>query len=77
MVASGAGIAPFKGFIEEKAYFNGKGEKSLFGNLTLFFGCRGKDHDFLYKDELLSFEEKKILNNSFIAFSRDQVFKGL
>ena len=72
MVASGAGIAPFKGFIEEKAFFNDKGEKSIFGDLTLFLGVRGKDHDFLYKEEITAWANDKTLNNSFIAFSREQ-----
>jgi sulfite reductase alpha subunit-like flavoprotein len=73
MIASGAGIAPFKGFTDEKEFVNAKGEKSLFGEMSLFFGCRGKNWDYLYKDELIEHEKSKTLNNLFMAFSRDQV----
>ncbi|KAJ9616316.1 hypothetical protein H2200_000034 [Cladophialophora chaetospira] len=49
MVAAGTGIAPFRGFVQERARLAELG-KSV-GKMLLFFGCRDDDHDYLYKSE--------------------------
>ncbi|KAK4949873.1 hypothetical protein LTR10_011715 [Elasticomyces elasticus] len=49
MVAAGTGIAPFRGFIQERTRLTELG-KSI-GNMLLLFGCRDDGDDFLYKDE--------------------------
>ncbi|TLS30737.1 hypothetical protein PpBr36_03914 [Pyricularia pennisetigena] len=49
MVAAGAGIAPFRGFLQQRAGLLKKG--AALGPALLFFGCRGA-HDDLYRDEL-------------------------
>jgi sulfite reductase alpha subunit-like flavoprotein len=36
MIGPGAGIAPFKGFLDDKAFGN-----QAWGSMTLFFGCKG------------------------------------
>jgi cytochrome P450/NADPH-cytochrome P450 reductase len=50
MLAAGAGLAPFRGFIQERAAQIGSG-RSL-APAHLFFGCRHPDADDLYRDEL-------------------------
>lgn len=61
MVAAGTGIAPFRGFVQERTRLMDLG-KSI-GKMLLFFGCRDDENDFLYKDE---WEEKQIkLGESF------------
>ncbi|TLD31647.1 hypothetical protein PspLS_01686 [Pyricularia sp. CBS 133598] len=51
MIAAGAGIAPFRGFLQQRVELLKRGV--ALGPALLFFGCRGT-HDDLYRDELES-----------------------
>lgn len=49
MVGPGTGVAPFRGFVRERAFL--KQEKNVdVGTTILFFGCRSQQ-DYLYKEE--------------------------
>ncbi len=48
MFAAGSGIAPFRGFVEERAVLKAEGKDV--GPMVLFFGCHAPDVDYLYAD---------------------------
>lgn len=50
MIAAGSGLAPFRGFVQERAAMLGAGRKVAAA--MLFFGCRDPGHDDLYREEL-------------------------
>ena len=49
MVGPGTGVAPFRGFVQERAEQARKGENV--GPTVLFYGCRRRDEDWLYRDQ--------------------------
>jgi NADPH-ferrihemoprotein reductase len=50
MVAAGTGIAPFRGFIQERARMKQVGKTC--GKMLLYFGCRSPKEDYIYREEL-------------------------
>lgn len=50
MMANGSGIAPFRGFVQERATLIAEGGKEL-APAVLFVGCRRAGRDQLYKEE--------------------------
>ncbi|KAL2168945.1 hypothetical protein VTG60DRAFT_6715 [Thermothelomyces hinnuleus] len=54
-VGAGAGLAPFRGFIQERAALLAKG--SQLAAALLFYGCRGPEKDDLYRDEFDKWQE--------------------
>uniref|UniRef100_A0A671S2F9 NADPH--cytochrome P450 reductase n=1 Tax=Sinocyclocheilus anshuiensis TaxID=1608454 RepID=A0A671S2F9_9TELE len=73
MTGPGTGIAPFVGFIQERAWQKEQGKDV--GETILYFGCRHKNEDFLYQQELEEFERAGVLTQLNVAFSRDQEHK--
>lgn len=49
MVGPGSGVAPFRGFVQERAEQAKRGNNV--GETVLFYGCRKPNEDWLYKDE--------------------------
>lgn len=67
MIASGSGIAPFRGFLAERSRIATIGREV--GKSLLFFGCRSSD-DFLYQDELKELQTSNENAEVVTAFSR-------
>ena len=66
MVGPGTGIAPFRGFLQERRALGHSG-----GN-WLFFGDQYRSENFYYRDDLEDMVRDGFLNRLEVAFSRDQ-----
>ncbi|SLM40277.1 nadph-cytochrome p450 reductase [Lasallia pustulata] len=74
MVGPGSGVAPFRGFIQERAAQARAGQKV--GKTILFYGCRRQSEDFLYKDEWDTYAQALgPIFQLITAFSREQAEK--
>jgi sulfite reductase (NADPH) flavoprotein alpha-component len=66
MIGAGTGVAPYRGFIEERVELGAKGKS------WLFFGERNYTNDFLYQLDWQDHKASGALTNIDVAFSRDQ-----
>jgi cytochrome P450 / NADPH-cytochrome P450 reductase len=68
MIAAGTGLAPMRGFIQERAAI-AAAQKIHFGKAVLYFGCRDADKDYICHAELEEWEKLGVVELR-PAFSR-------
>ena len=56
MCGPGTGVVPFLGFMQERAL-----QKEGLGEAILYFGCREKDSDFIYREEMADALDNKVI----------------
>ena len=66
MIGPGTGVAPFRGFMQERDAVGARGRN------WLVFGHRNYTHDFLYQLEWQDLLKRGALTRLDVAFSRDQ-----
>lgn len=66
MVGPGTGIAPFRGFLQERRALGHRGPN------WLFFGDQHREQNFYYREDLQDMVDDGFLNRLDLAFSRDQ-----
>ncbi|CAH6787420.1 methionine synthase reductase [Phodopus roborovskii] len=76
MVGPGTGVAPFLGFLQHREKLQEQHPHGNFGAMWLFFGCRHKDRDYLFREELRRFLKIGILTHLKVSFSRDAPAEG-
>jgi cytochrome P450 / NADPH-cytochrome P450 reductase len=68
MIGAGTGLAPFRGFLQERAAQRAGGVQVA--TSLLFFGCRTSEDDYLYEDELSRYEADGVVKVDAV-FSRE------
>jgi cytochrome P450 / NADPH-cytochrome P450 reductase len=68
MIGAGTGLAPFRGFLQERAAQRAGGVPVA--TSLLFFGCRTSEDDYLYEDELRRYEADGVVKVDAV-FSRE------
>lgn len=70
MVGPGTGVAPFRGFLQDRQASGARGRN------WLFFGEQHEACDFYYRDEIAAWQADGHLTRLDLAFSRDQAHKA-
>ena len=60
-LAGGTGLAPFRGFIQDRA-LRAQADGVTPAPALLFFGCDGPDIDYLYRDELEEWQRQGVVD---------------
>ena len=81
MVGTGTGIAPFRSFWLQRKIDKTRqlvphsGQRSGWGDMYLYFGCRYATIDNIYYDELEKLEKERVLTSCYFAYSREPGLK--
>ncbi|KAH3826136.1 hypothetical protein DPMN_128029 [Dreissena polymorpha] len=70
LIGPGTGVAPLIGFLQERAELKRKNPEVHHGEVWLFYGCRHRDRDYLFRDTLEAFVTS-VVTRLCVSFSRD------
>eukprot|EP00591_Stephanopyxis_turris_P005689 CAMPEP_0195509034 /NCGR_PEP_ID=MMETSP0794_2-20130614/2079_1 /TAXON_ID=515487 /ORGANISM="Stephanopyxis turris, Strain CCMP 815" /LENGTH=704 /DNA_ID=CAMNT_0040636145 /DNA_START=57 /DNA_END=2171 /DNA_ORIENTATION=+ len=70
MIGPGTGVAPMRAFLQERSHQKHQ-QKLPVGKNVLYFGCKNREQDYLYADELETYEKDGTLDALYLAFSRE------
>jgi len=73
MIGPGTGVAPFIGFLEKREHLLLEDPTIPLSTALLFFGCRYRGKDELYREELLEFKSKGVLTELYTSYSREEI----
>lgn len=73
MAGLGTGLAPFRAFVQERAYQKQQGHD--IGSVLLYMGSRHQREEYLYGEEWEAYQDAGIITHIGKAFSRDQPHK--
>lgn len=75
MIGPGTGIAPMRAVLQERAHWRKAEPNKKHGPNVLYFGCKNRTMDYIYRDELEAFQNDGTLTELHLAFSREQAEK--
>ncbi|KAJ1970819.1 hypothetical protein H4R35_005636 [Dimargaris xerosporica] len=72
LIGPGTGVAPFIGFLQHRDCQRQtvSGASLEVGETWLFYGCRHPDKDYLFRDELAYYQQRGVLSQLHVCFSR-------
>ncbi len=73
MFGPGTGIAPMRAILQERSC--GRKNGAEHGANILYFGCKNRTMDYIYRDELELLQDEGTLTELHLAFSREQTHK--
>nr|CAH0110430.1 unnamed protein product [Daphnia galeata] len=71
LIGPGTGVAPFVGFLAHREELLKSNANLPCGPIWLFYGCRSRDQDYLFKNELERWHSLGILTRLLVTFSRE------
>eukprot|EP00815_Leptocylindrus_aporus_P005913 CAMPEP_0116075498 /NCGR_PEP_ID=MMETSP0322-20121206/16662_1 /TAXON_ID=163516 /ORGANISM="Leptocylindrus danicus var. apora, Strain B651" /LENGTH=689 /DNA_ID=CAMNT_0003565551 /DNA_START=174 /DNA_END=2243 /DNA_ORIENTATION=+ len=71
LIGPGTGIAPMRALLHERAYQKNVLGKEI-GKNVLYFGCKKRNVDYLYSNEIEAFKNDGIISDLHLAFSRER-----
>ena len=72
MIGPGTGIAPMRAILQERSHIRQAQPNANHGPNILYFGCKNRTMDYIYRDELEAFQNEGALTELHLAFSREQ-----
>eukprot|EP01032_Pedospumella_encystans_P018505 gene18505-21066_t len=71
MIGPGTGLAPMRALLQERKFQQAAQKPATAPKNVLFFGCKHRNVDYIYRDELEAYQKEGVLTSYYTAFSRD------